>query len=89
MDKREYGTHRTHCCALHGCKYGEDDCPVVSGEITQDYRCEFCEDDGIKEVWQVEEFIYIKKKLETAKNNGDKNVNVSVNFLDRILNSNR
>ena len=33
MNISKYGVHRTHCCILHGCKYGDDDCPVVSGEI--------------------------------------------------------
>jgi hypothetical protein len=39
------GTHRTHCCAKHGCKYGSPGCPVVSGELVQDYPCEVCGDD--------------------------------------------
>ena len=34
--------HKTHCCIVHGCKYGADDCPVVSREITQEYPCETC-----------------------------------------------
>jgi hypothetical protein len=36
------GVHRTHCCALHGCKYADDDCPVANWEIAQDYPCETC-----------------------------------------------
>lgn len=39
------GTHRSHFCALHGCKYGASACPVVSGELVQDYPCEACEFD--------------------------------------------
>ena len=50
MDKSKYGVHRTHCCIKHGCKYGDKDCPVVSGEIKQDYTCESCGYDGIKTV---------------------------------------
>ena len=42
-NKEEYGYHRGHCCAEHGCKYGEDECPVLSGEILQIYPCEECE----------------------------------------------
>lgn len=34
------GTHRTHCCIVHGCKYGDNSCPVVSGEVKQAYDCE-------------------------------------------------
>lgn len=36
------GTHVAHCCVLHGCKYGDDDCPVASGEIGQAAPCEQC-----------------------------------------------
>jgi hypothetical protein len=44
-------THRSHCCARHGCKYGSPGCPVVSGELVQDYPCEVCEfdDEGDEE----------------------------------------
>lgn len=41
------GVHRTHCCQEHGCKYSEDDtCPVVNGQVKQDYPCESCEDSN-------------------------------------------
>ena len=36
------GVHRTHCCVLHGCKYGDEDCPVWNKKIKQDYPCEEC-----------------------------------------------
>lgn len=36
------GVHRTHCCVLHGCKYGDDNCPVCLGHIEQKYLCEDC-----------------------------------------------
>ena len=43
------GTHKSHCCAVpgHGCKYGDEDCPVVKGEVEQDSICEQCPEDGI------------------------------------------
>ena len=50
MDKSKWGVHASHCCALHGCKYGDKDCPVFSGEIKQEYTCESCDYDGIKSV---------------------------------------
>lgn len=34
--------HQTHCCDLHGCKYGDHDCPVETKEIKQSYDCETC-----------------------------------------------
>ena len=52
--------HKTHCCLKHGCKYGEDDCPVASGEIDQLYDCEEC-------AWDNEEdrqLTIIRKKAE-------------------------
>jgi len=36
------GTHITHCCVVHGCKYGDDDCPVANGKMQQTYPCESC-----------------------------------------------
>lgn len=41
------GVHVAHCCVLHGCKYGDRDCPVVSWEVVQEHPCEGCApDDG-------------------------------------------
>ena len=50
------GVHASHCCKWHGCKYGDDDCPVVNGEVEQLYLCEYC-----YEVLEDEE--YLKKQL--------------------------
>lgn len=36
------GVHAAHCCKWHGCKYGDPDCPVVTGEVEQRYKCEDC-----------------------------------------------
>ncbi len=37
------GTHVSHCCRHHGCKYGENEtCPVVLGTHKQKYPCETC-----------------------------------------------
>ena len=36
------GVHQSHCCKLHGCKYGDKDCPIEQGRITQDGPCESC-----------------------------------------------
>jgi len=33
---------QTHCCILHGCKYGKATCKVASGEVKQEYPCEDC-----------------------------------------------
>ena len=39
------GVHQSHCCKWHGCKYGDDNCPVVHGLVKQDYLCEWCNED--------------------------------------------
>jgi len=36
------GVHETHCCIIHGCKYGDKKCPVYTGVIKQKYLCEEC-----------------------------------------------
>ena len=53
MTIRNPGTHRTHCCFIHGCKYGNDECPVAKGGIEQEFICEDCEADGIKSVEEI------------------------------------
>lgn len=39
------GTHASHCCKWHGCKYGDENCPVVTGEVEQEYPCEYCDEE--------------------------------------------
>ncbi|MGD9678132.1 MAG: hypothetical protein AB7V16_07180 [Vulcanibacillus sp.] len=34
--------HASHCCVLHGCKYGDSECPVVLKLVQQLYECETC-----------------------------------------------
>lgn len=40
--------HTEHCCKLHGCKYGDEDCTVVNGSRLQSYRCQDCLWDDIE-----------------------------------------
>lgn len=35
--------HVGHCCQLHGCKYGDRKCPVVTKKFQQEYLCMDCE----------------------------------------------
>lgn len=42
MAVKNIGTHVTHCCLKHGCKYNEDECPVTKGEHIQEFACEYC-----------------------------------------------
>lgn len=34
--------HTEHCCRIHGCKYGDEDCPVYLGQKPQSFACESC-----------------------------------------------
>jgi len=42
IPKEKWGVHETHCCLEHGCKYGDRNCPVATGQIKQAYMCEVC-----------------------------------------------
>lgn len=42
MNPEKWPVHITHCCVHHGCKYGNEDCPVVLKKVSQQYACETC-----------------------------------------------
>lgn len=51
------GTHVSHCCKRHGCKYGDDRfnrCPVVLGTHKQEFPCETCDETELAVVIRVE-----------------------------------
>jgi len=56
--------HKSHCCVLHGCKYGQSFCPVERGEEEQYYICEDCEISGIKSVAQLKQ--YMKQEIKSC-----------------------
>lgn len=54
--------HTEHCCDIHGCKYGDVDCPVYLGMKPQSFVCETCYEEGVgsvkdKEVVSQEAFV--------------------------------
>lgn len=58
------GVHTSHCCALHGCKYGDENCPVVLKTHKQEYDCESCDYD--------KEFPHIDtERLDFFENNAE------------------
>lgn len=59
MNKEKYGVHIAHCCYIHGCKYGDEDCPVVSGEVAQKYPCYDCNEEI--EPYTLEEIELLRK----------------------------
>jgi|14BtaG_2_1085337.scaffolds.fasta_scaffold00006_36 hypothetical protein len=36
------GVHTEHCCVIHGCKYRDEDCTVVTYQKRQSFLCEDC-----------------------------------------------
>lgn len=68
MKLDKLGVHQAHCCALHLCKYVDDDCPVVLRLVRQEYTCGYCARDGIENVNQV--FDVLSGELETCKHCG-------------------
>ena len=72
--------HTSHCCILHGCKYGDTDCTVTNATHKQEYLCESCVDDYIfqnklyndKETWNKISTRFVSKqrhdKLKTLLN---------------------
>jgi hypothetical protein len=67
------GVHAAHCCKWHGCKYGDEDCPVVSGEVEQLYPCMFCDDLLEREDYfkrALEDIVEIKTFKEKLKKQG-------------------
>lgn len=67
--------HTSHCCKWHGCKYGDKDCPVVLGQVEQEYPCEWCSEELEEETYyretlaRIEEIkIWWKAKKEQMSN---------------------
>jgi hypothetical protein len=53
MENTEIRVHQSHCCALHGCKYGDKDCPVIIRLVIQTSTCDSCDEDGISRLVEV------------------------------------
>ena len=57
MKSDDRDVHTEHCCATHGCKYNDSDCPVTTGRKKQSFPCEICGEDlkrasDLRSVWQ-------------------------------------
>lgn len=62
MGVDKIGVHKTHCCVLHGCKYGDQNCPVESKLIAQEYPCEMCWNIGVRNIQDLIELMNNQKK---------------------------
>lgn len=62
----EKDVHTEHCCVIHGCKYGKDDCPVMNDVKRQSHACESCYMDaddswgGWREAPEAKPYVIIK-----------------------------
>ena len=48
-----YAVHNTHCCTQHGCKYCDDQCPVVLGAAAGIF-CEDCQQEQDEYPYQLQ-----------------------------------
>ena len=68
--------HSRHCCILHGCKYGDEDCPVLTKKEKQEITCEDCDMDGIYNVEQAK----LHKEAQTIRV-----ISTDVDFLGELM----
>lgn len=59
MEKNMKDVHTEHCCAKHGCKYGDEDCTVIMGIAPQSFDCESCD-------WDSQNLTETEKRLDRA-----------------------
>lgn len=67
FQEREIGTHVSHCCARHGCKYGDGKyCVVEQKTHKQEYPCEQCVDidEAEAEIKSLQEEIEFVRSLK-------------------------
>lgn len=65
MNLNEDAIHAGHCCAQHGCKYGElNTCPVLNNRVEQKYPCDSCV--SVEEL--EDQLAHLLKELEWSKN---------------------
>lgn len=86
MEKEKWGVHVSHCCVLHRCKYGDEECPVKQKQVKQVYPCEFCDEEGFQNIEQIEEYVALQGYIEQAKEEGEEYITVRVDLLDRLMN---
>ena len=84
MSKENYGVHIAHCCYIHGCKYGDKNCPVASGEVAQKHLCYDCEEEY--ESYTLEEIELLRKTKSyrpTYKQLKDKITDLEVKLAEK------
>lgn len=85
MEKNEWGVHEYHCCSMHGCKYGDDECPVYAKQIKQMYLCEYCSEVGFDSISDIHEYEKYVDIIEDAKLKGLKEITIDIKFVDKLF----
>jgi len=85
MKIKNIGTHAYHCCAIHGCKYGDKECPVTTKKVEQEYTCQWCDESGFHTIDDVKQYVHYEKELQSAIEQGHKTIEVDVNFLTKMM----
>ena len=89
MKADRIGVHRTHCCILHGCKYGDSDCPVVNAQVKQDYTCEDCDYDYLFKVQTPYSNDWSRRNIDSSNNLEFSKINKAFNKKSRQLKLNK
>lgn len=71
MTREFLSVHDSHCCPKHGCKYGDDDCPV---ELKKEpgIQCEYCDEfeeqypEALKELTGLTPIEFEQLKVDAA-----------------------
>ena len=84
MDKSKWGVHEGHCCKVHGCKYGNSDCPVTNNETSQDFTCEICDFEGIYSLSELKELEFLTREALLNKDSNS-TVEVSSDLLRALI----
>lgn len=87
LEKELVKTHETHCCAIHGCKYNEEDCPVVSKEIKQQYLCPDCH-ETFNDMDDVVEILLVQNKIKELRAKGESEITIRLDVLERLMDKN-
>lgn len=79
--------HEAHCCAIHGCKYNEEDCPVVNKTVKQQHLCPDCH-ETFNDMDDVVEILLLQNKIKELRDKGETEITLHLDVLERIMDNN-
>lgn len=81
--------HQAHCCAYHGCRYGDEDCPVAMLRKKALYDCMDCYEDCTNEASRERGSALAEhriKEFETIIAQRDARIDTLLEERDQLLN---